>query len=255
MPEHERSSDRTPVDMSQIPAVSVRRLSDEVAARIRLFIVEQNLQEGTRLPSERALADIIGTSRPTVSQALRTLSLMGLVEVRRGAGAFVLRRPDRTISLSVNLMLELDHDKVDHLVALRLWLETIGVREAVENGTDDDIRTAREALDRLRRSVGSTSTWIAADTIFHATIVGLSGNPFLTSIYEGVHTTLMGHEFQPWVENNAVPAWLEPSQAEPQMAIHAPIVEAIERRDAEAAAEAVRRHNDAMREHLEDRGR
>ena len=42
---------------------------------------------------ERQLAELVGSSRLTVSQALRSLALQGLVTIRPGAGAFVLRNP------------------------------------------------------------------------------------------------------------------------------------------------------------------
>ncbi|MDT7617563.1 MAG: GntR family transcriptional regulator, transcriptional repressor for pyruvate dehydrogenase complex [Pseudonocardiales bacterium] len=245
---------RVPVDMSSARQIVVRRLSDEVAESIRAFIVDKGLAEGTRLPSERALAEQFGASRPTVSQALRTLSLMGLVETRRGSGAYVLRQPDLSIAASVNLMLELDGKSVARLAELRLWLETLGAREAAERIDDEaELLRARTALERLRASAGETSTWIAADTIFHATIVGLAGNPYLTSIYEGVHNALISFEYRPWVENDEVPHWLRPEEAAAQVALHEPIVAGIESRDPEATTRAVLHHHKAMLRHLGSR--
>jgi DNA-binding GntR family transcriptional regulator len=56
---------------------------------------------GSRLPPERELARLFGTSRPTVREALSGLETAGLVEVRRGSGAYVLTQappvgPDQT---------------------------------------------------------------------------------------------------------------------------------------------------------------
>ena len=82
-----------PVDLPGIRPVLLPRVSDEVAEQIRRLIVSEQLAEGARLPAERELADRFEVSRPMVSQALRMLSLMGLIEIRRGSGAFVLRRP------------------------------------------------------------------------------------------------------------------------------------------------------------------
>jgi GntR family transcriptional regulator, transcriptional repressor for pyruvate dehydrogenase complex len=243
-------SPRRPVDMSAVGLVPPKRLSDEVAEKIRAFIIEQGLAEGTRLPSERAIAEQFGASRPTVSQALRTLALMGLVEIRRGSGAYVMRQPDISITSSVNLMLELDSGSVSSLADLRFWLETLGVRETAHHAGADRLRLARAALERLRASVGATSAWIAADTIFHSTIVGMAGNPFLTSIYESVHTAVISYEYRPWVENDTVPDWLRPEQADAQIALHEPIVAALEAGDADAAVCAVRHHHQAMLDHL-----
>jgi GntR family transcriptional repressor for pyruvate dehydrogenase complex len=239
------------IDFSELEPVPVPpRLSETIAERIRDFIVGQDLQEGTRLPSERALAERFGASRPTVSQAIRTLSLMGLVESRRGSGAYVLRRPDKAQGTQSRSLLSPTADNLEHLLELRFWLENLGVQEAIGRTPDAGLDEARRALERLAASVGETSTWIAADTVFHATLVHLAGNPVLTALYEQVHTSLLEHEYQHWVENDQVPRWLAPNQADAQLALHAPIVEALERADADAARAAVRRHNDVMREHL-----
>ena len=240
-----------PVDMSAVRPVQVRRLTDEVAEKIRAFILDENLVEGTRLPSERSLAEMLGASRPTVSQALRSLTLMGLVEIRRGSGAYVLRQPDRSVTNSLNLLFELERENVASLVELRLWLEQLGVREAARRGSPADMVRLRDSLARLAASVGETSTWIAADTVFHATVVGLSNNPFLTAIYESTHTAVIRYEYQRWVDDDEVPTWLRPDAAGSQLAIHEPIVAALEAGDVDAAQAAVLRHNEVMRQHLD----
>ena len=71
-----------PVDLPGIAPLTLTRLSDGVADQIRRLIISEDVAEGARLPSERDLADRFGASRPTVSQALRSLSLMGLAGLR-----------------------------------------------------------------------------------------------------------------------------------------------------------------------------
>ena len=73
-----------PVELPRTARLTVPRLSDDLAERIRRLIISEDIAEGARLPPERDLAERFGASRPTVSQALRALSLMGLVEIRRG---------------------------------------------------------------------------------------------------------------------------------------------------------------------------
>ena len=126
-----RTRRNQPVDLPGIHPVRLPRVSDEVAEQIRRLIVSEQLAEGARLPAERELADRFEVSRPMVSQALRMLSLMGLIEIRRGSGAFVLRRPQAMVTASVGLMLDL-HGSVGELAELRLWLETLGVVHAAQ---------------------------------------------------------------------------------------------------------------------------
>jgi GntR family transcriptional regulator, transcriptional repressor for pyruvate dehydrogenase complex len=60
------------------------RVAEDIAAQIQGLIISGDLPEGARLPSERDLAAMLSTSRPTVSQAIRILVVRGLVESRRG---------------------------------------------------------------------------------------------------------------------------------------------------------------------------
>ena len=99
-----------------IAPVAVVRRSDECPEQIRNLIIREELAEGARLPGERELAERFGASRPTVSQALRSLSLMGLVEIRHGSGSYVVRRPEAMVAASVNLMLDMDRDSAGHLM-------------------------------------------------------------------------------------------------------------------------------------------
>lgn len=243
-----------PIDLPGIVPLTSTRLSDELADQIRRLIISEDVSEGARLPSERDLAERFGASRPTVSQALRTLALMGLVEIRRGSGAYVLRRPETMVTASVNLMLDFDERSVSHLMQLRLWLETLGVQHAATRQPALDAQEVEEilvALGRLGAAAGDSSKWIAEDTVFHATVVRSADNPYLAAMYESVHTAVLSYEFKYWVETESVPGWLRRTSAAEQIALHEPIARAVIDRDPEAARAAVLKHHEVMSEHLD----
>lgn len=250
------------VPLPGISPVATARRSDDVAGQIRNLIIGERLAEGARLPAERELAERFGASRPTVSQALRSLSLMGLVEIRHGSGAYVVRRPEAMVTASVNLMLDLDRDSARHLVDLRLWLEDTGVREAAgaagrgaglaaADGAELDAAILA-ALDRLRDASGTVSELVAADTVFHAAVVRAAGNPYLTAIYESVHGAVLSYQLRSWVDTDSAPLWLRHGGPEQQWALHEPIAAAVALGDADAARAAVYRHHEAMLAHLTD---
>lgn len=235
-----------------IEPVAPRRVSDQVADQIRLLITRERLAEGERLPPERDLAERFAVSRPMVSQALRMLSLMGLVEIRQGSGAYVLRRPQGMVSASVGLMLDLDHGSLDDLAELRLWLETLGATHATSREpvlSPDEAAGLDGALQRLAGATGSVAAWIAADTVFHATVVRAAGNAYLTALYEGVHTAVLSREYSHWVRTETEPAWLA-SPASVLLDLHRNIYDAVATGDAEAARTSVLRHHEVMLEHL-----
>lgn len=240
-----------------ISPVATGRRSDDVAEQIRNLIVSERLAEGARLPAERDLAARFGASRPTVSQALRSLSLMGLVEVRHGSGAYVVRRPEAMVTASVNLMLDLDRDSAGHLMSLRLWLEEVGAAEAcavagAAEGPNPGVAAIVAALDRLRDPLGTPSELVAADTVFHAAVVRAAGNPYLAAIYESVHGAVLSYQLRSWVDTDSAPLWLRHGGPEQQWALHEPIAAAVLAGDAPTAKEAVRRHHEAMLAHLAD---
>jgi GntR family transcriptional repressor for pyruvate dehydrogenase complex len=231
------------------------RLSDGISDQILRFIMESGLEQGARLPSERVLAERFDTSRPTVSQALRRLSLMGMVDIRRGSGVYVLRKPESMVTASVNLMLDLHQRSIDDLMEARLMLETVAVEHAAVRSDAPTLEQAKEleeALDKLVSAHASTPRWIAADTVFHAAVVGLADNLFLSAFYESVHTASLMWEYEGWLERNTEPEWLHATGPEAHRALHEPIVKAIVDHDVVGAREAVASHHEAMLRHMED---
>ncbi len=233
--------------LAGIQPVSSRRVSEQVADQIRILITGERLAEGDRLPPERDLAERFGVSRPMISQALRMLSLMGLVEIRQGSGAYVLRRPQHMVTASVGLMLDLDQGPLADLAELRLWLETLGAVHAAERGAPAGLSGS---LQRLAGATGSAATWIAADTVFHADVVRGAGNAYLTAMYEGVHTAVLSQEHELWVRTEAEPGWLTGPGKSVLLNIHQAIYDAVAAGDAGRAQAAVRRHHEVMLDHL-----
>ena len=224
-------------------------VAEEIADQIGQLIAA-GLPEGARLPSERDLAQLTGASRPTVSQAIRILVVKGLVESRRGSGAYVRRKPESSLAATVSLMLSLNKESVAHLNDLRLWLESEGITQAIRVGSAAEVDAGEAALRQLAASAGNTSAWISADTHFHATLVRASHNPYLASIYESVHETLINYEYRSWIASGTVPGWLRPGRAAWLTALHAPILAAVRDRDEEAGRIAVLRHHQVLSQHL-----
>src|SRR6202043_2315038 len=80
---------------ARVPAVSWRTvgssepLFSRVAEQVERFITGNSLSPGDRLPGERELCELLGVSRTSVREALRSLQTRGIVAVRHGKGVFV----------------------------------------------------------------------------------------------------------------------------------------------------------------------
>ena len=76
-----------------LQTVEPRRLYRQIADQIAGLIGNGEFAHGTRLPAERELATLLGVSRTSVREALISLEIGGLVEVRVGSGVFVTAGP------------------------------------------------------------------------------------------------------------------------------------------------------------------
>src|SRR5438034_11838842 len=83
--------------------------SEEVISQLRRMIHSGELRLGDRLPPERDLAKLLGVSRPTLRAGIRSLSAVGVLESRQGAGTFVVKADESPAldSSSLSLMASL----------------------------------------------------------------------------------------------------------------------------------------------------
>lgn len=78
--------------VTRLPMADTRRLYEQIAQKLARDIAIGRYELGQRLPSERELAQTFSVSRPTVREAIIALELDGLVDVRTGSGVYVMNK-------------------------------------------------------------------------------------------------------------------------------------------------------------------
>ena len=63
----------------------------DVARALLSQLLNGQLTPGTRLPSERQLAQTLAVGRSAIREALKALDVLGLIEVRQGDGTYLKR--------------------------------------------------------------------------------------------------------------------------------------------------------------------
>ncbi len=114
------------------------RLYQELARKLLADMANGRYAVGDRLPAERDLAAEYGVSRPTVREAIIALEVQGLVEVRVGSGAYVLRLPGRGDTPGF-------HVTAFELTEARLLIEGESAALAAHHITDEEL-SGLEAL-------------------------------------------------------------------------------------------------------------
>lgn len=152
--------------LQPVPRQSV---PEAVAAQLEQQILHGHLAVGTDLPGERALAEALGVSRPTVREALRRLQQQGLVDIRQG-GATTVRDFRRTAGLDLlpRLLREggrVDLDLVADVMQARTAIGPHVARAAADNAADDPAGAAAvsAAAEQVAAAVRQDATAASPD--------------------------------------------------------------------------------------------
>ncbi|MDE2582273.1 MAG: FadR family transcriptional regulator [Rhodospirillales bacterium] len=223
------------------------RLADQLYGQILQQIVAGTLAEGARLPSEQALCRSFGVSRPTVREALMRLHADGLVATRQGSGTLVLHRPpDRLTRLAEGA----DIAGLLRCLEVRIGLEGQSASLAARRRTAADLDRIAAALQALeaRLADGPASE---ADFAFHLAVAEASGNALFPAVLRSLGE-IIRHTMS--VALNITRSGSQ-ERARRVLEEHAAILDAISRKDAEAADLAMRYHLHRSRQRVTDRQR
>jgi GntR family transcriptional regulator, transcriptional repressor for pyruvate dehydrogenase complex len=160
-------------------------LSDEAYQRLVLQLDMNLWKVGDKLPTEKALGESLGVSRPVIREALARLRADGRIETRQGAGAFVA---DRTKLAAFRV----DAQNKDvsaaqaerEILELRQIVEAGAAGLAAERRTKDDLKTIRAALEAMLAALESRSDGSLADDAFHNAIARASHNTQIAKFVE-----------------------------------------------------------------------
>jgi DNA-binding FadR family transcriptional regulator len=213
-------------------ATTFEETVDRLGTAIRLGI----LAPGSRLPSERELAEQLAISRSTLRQAITTLVESGHLTSLRGrsGGTFVVPEPPLAEG-SPGPLPEGWHEVLDVRTAVEVGVVTV----AADRVDEDALQVMREAVERMDAAT-EFEDYRRADVRFHIAIGQGTGVPRLAALATEVQaevTELIAHIAHP-------PQVLRHSNAD-----HVRLIDALQRHDASRAVRILRRHLDGT-EHI-----
>lgn len=218
------------------------RTHERVLARIEADLAAGRWALGERLPAERALAEELGVSRPSVREAIRVLEAMGIVRTAVGsgpdAGATVVDRPAAGLGAAVRLHVASGALAVHDVVETRVLLETWAVRVAAERSGDGAALTeAGRLLDRMDDRTLSADAFRELDATFHVLLVRLAGNALVEAIMTGLRGAIESYVA---AGSAALPSWER--TADRLRVEHRAVLDAVTGGDGDRAAREVRAH-------------
>jgi len=208
-------------------------MTELVAQRLVALLSNGSLRPGDKLPPERDLAQLLNVGRTTVREALKLLTLGGLLEAKRGDGTYVRREFTNFLSQQIEWPVLLSVQEVDMIVEVREGLEARAARLAAERATPEEIEKIgvyKELLEIEGRDIGRETE---LDLKFHHAIADASHNVLLCRLMLSLQNILR----QYIALSNQLTDRIETTVAE-----HRPIYEAIAAGDQDAAERAMLDH-------------
>jgi len=202
-----------------------------VAQQLERHIM-QHLKPGDLLPPERQLCEMLGVSRGSVRDAIRSLELKGLLEPRQGIGTVVCRTAATTAG-SLAEALRSKRKLVLELIDVRKIIEPALAARAAARATEQEIAELQDILARQDVKVQRGELAVEEDSEFHYTIALACNNSAVVKAVDVLMDLLRDtreHSLQ------------GKGRQESSLAGHRRIFSALKRRDSAAAEVAMRRH-------------
>jgi len=229
-----------PGGISVYKVVRTSRLYEQIVQQIEDSVLNGSLKPGDQLPAERELAQRLGVSRTAVREAVKALREKGLVEAYSGRGTFITDGTSQAARQSFDLMVKIGQQEgAPYLAELRLILEPGIAALAATRVTDEDLAGLREAVAVMDRAQKDPAAFIEADLDFHLALAEAAANPLILSLIDSIVGLLREQRIKIFnVEGG-------PQRGQFH---HKRILDAMERRDAELARNAMRAHLEQVRD-------
>jgi DNA-binding GntR family transcriptional regulator len=146
---------------------------EEICDYIKESILSGELKPGDRIVETRCAKEL-GVSQSPVREAIRELEIIGLVENIPFQGCYVKEHTIKDVK---------DSYKV------RISLETLGIKYAVECITDDQLKEIYDVMKEMETAAVNHEfdLYIKLDTLFHQKIIEVSQNIMLIRLWSQCH--------------------------------------------------------------------
>jgi len=165
--------------------IKIKKIYEEIVEQLKDMISRGELKPGTKLPSERDMAESLGVSRASVREALTALEAIGILDIRPGEGTFVRETSVSETFEPLAMVLEVEQNPGVEMMEVRRVLETESAALAALRATEENLKKIEESLYRMK-TARSVAEAVEADLRFHFAIAEATRNSILLRIMNTV---------------------------------------------------------------------
>jgi len=214
--------------------IQPERLYEQIVSQIEQRIVQGELKAGDQLPPENELAKQFAVSRTAVREAIKALREKRLVEIRPGRGTFITNGMPDAMRHSLGLLMKFGSvNGFSYLVEVREILEPEIAALAATRITAEYIAAMREAVETMDTALDDVDVFVEADLDFHLALAEATQNPIIPILVDSIVDLLREQRKRTGLTKGG----LRRGQSH-----HKKILDAVIRRDSQAARQAMHDH-------------
>ena len=219
-----------------------KSLTEQVEEELTAAIRAGKYLPGQKIPTESELCQIFNVSRTAVREAVKKMSARGIIKVRKGSGAYVSEVSVQNASEILNMFFELssNEDLVLHTIDARQIIEPMLAAKAAKSRTEHHIDLLRKNMKNMRScALDDKKREAELDNDFHNTLLSITGNEVLELLLGPIFSLMPKFKTSVFAKPTSGNL-LEAKNS--MLEHHQNILEAIERKDAVTASEAMKNH-------------
>ncbi|WP_040346717.1 FadR/GntR family transcriptional regulator [Neobacillus bataviensis] len=153
-----------------------KKIFQEILDQIKDLLLKKQLKVGQKIPSEIELSESFGISRSSLREALKVLSVLGIIESKTGEGTIIKQAEPEHLKNLMSLVAVSNGLDTLQLYEVRIILEIHAASLAAMRRTDQDLEAIKSNLIKMDNFVAVEQE---ADFLFHKSIVQASKNDML----------------------------------------------------------------------------
>lgn len=236
---------KKPNDRIKVKAVKRETLPEKIISEIKSLIDAGQITPGSRLPSEREFARMLGVSRPSLREALKALSVLGIIVNKHGEGNFLSDDQNSWPNEPLSIFFSLKKGALVDIYEARKGMEMHAVALAAERRTPEDLNAIKAALKQMRQTIDDHEQFFIYDKVFHLAITAATKNEIIIDLLGKIHKLSFETRDLLWKTANKVEV-----DTRSDLAKHEKLFALIAAGDAEAAAKTIGRHLDEVLQRL-----
>ena len=172
------------------------RLYEEIADQIKNTVFNGQLRPGDPLPSERDLASMLNVGRPTVREALRTLDVLGIIELNKIEKGYLVRENDvaqylEILGENLSWLIKPERKTLADLWEVRKYIELGICHVAARKATDEDLADLDRIIEEMRDCVNKFESYFPLAADFHKKLALITGNRFFYIIWAMIQNIML----------------------------------------------------------------